>query len=246
MLHKKDELLKIVVNCAEDFAPYHGKDISDRHIIMNCADTGCVPAAVEGCVIEGGTLTCRKLSRTKLINMESVSADELHLCMFLSCRKVQCGDYDEGYKAEACQFFHCSEISINYAAVEDCIFNDFEILFLTGTCIHNCLFSEITCNNDCAISMEDGEISESCFEHIKLLNDSYLIDGIGDAYVNESVFADIRTERDDREIFRMEEERGFIIKKTKEFSFVDEDTCRGLDLITDLDGNIDMTRFAGV
>lgn len=95
----------------------------------------------------------------------------------------------------------------------------------------SCLIQNIVCENDCAISMEDGEISEVSFENIDLRNDSYLVEGYGVPWVGESVFMNIRTSREDKELFHMEEETGIIFKKRKEFQFVDEFSAQGLILL---------------
>ena len=87
--------------------------------------------------------------------------------------------------------------------------------------------------------MEDGEISEVSFENIELRNDTYLIEGYGVPWVGESVFVNIRTSREDKELFHMEEETGIIFKKTKEIQFVDEYSCTGLDLVMGLDGKLE-------
>ena len=95
----------------------------------------------------------------------------------------------------------------------------------------NCIIANIICEDDCAISMEDGELTNISFENIELRNGSYLIEGYGNPWVENSVFINIRTSREDSEIFHMEETKGKIFKKKVEYSFVDEESCSGLELI---------------
>ena len=130
----------------------------------------------------------------------------------------------------------CEEITIDEATVEDCIFDGFETLFPTSTRMDNCIIANVICENDCAISMEDGELTNISFENIDLKHDSYLIEGYGNPWVENSVFVNICTSREDYEIFHMEETKGKIFKKKVEFRFVDEDSCSGLELIPILSG----------
>ena len=139
-------------------------------------------------------------------------------------------EFEEGASIEDCIFENCGRVTVGECEVKSCIFTDVEILSRNSN-FTDCTFNKIVCHDDCVISMEDGEISGCSFENIKLFEDSYLIEGFGDAWVEKCEFKDIQTERDDHEIFHMEEEAGFIIKRKKEYSFVDEGSCKGLNRI---------------
>ena len=227
----KNELEKIVINSEQDLKAFEGQNLKGKYLILNDVIKSIKLGSLEGCIVEGGGIVCKKMSGCNICDTIYTYADEIHLSLFQRCKEVQCGDYDEDYSIKASRFFECGRISVNDAKITDCIFDNFDILFLTTTNMDNCIISNIICKEECVISMEDGELTNISFENIDLKNDSYLIEGYGNPWVENSVFVNIRTTRDDYEIFHMEEIRGKIFKKKVEFSFVDEDTCSGLDLI---------------
>ena len=231
-----ENMEKLTISTEAEALRYRNEKVSDKHIEILSTAWDTKFGSLENCVIEGGNIICKSMYKAKFKGAEKVCADEVVFSTFDSCKKVQIGEYDEGYKAETSQFFNCGDITISEASVTDCIFNNFETLYLTNVEMKSCLIQNVICKNDCAISMEDGEISEVSFENIELRNDSYLIEGYGVPWVGESVFMNIRTSREDKELFHMEEETGIIFKKTKEIQFVDEFSCSGLDLVTSLDG----------
>ena len=61
--------------------------------------------------------------------------------------------------------------------------------------------------------------------------------------IEHSSFSNIRTSREDKEIIICEQTVGKIFKKKKQFCIVDEDSCTGLNCITDLDGAIKIGGF---
>ena len=227
----KNELEKIVINSPEELRPFEGKDLTGKYIVMSVTVKDIKLGSLEGCVIEGGGIVCAKLSRCNIYDTDHTYADEIYLSIFQRCKSITCGGLDEGYSVKASQFLNCGEILVYDAAVEDCIFDNFRIMFPTNVEMSNCIISNITCEEDWAISMEDGEFSNISFENIDLKNDSYLIEGYGSPWVGDSVFVNVRTSREDYELFHMEETKGKIFKKKVEYSFVDEDTCSGLELI---------------
>lgn len=238
-----ENMERITISTMAEALRYRNEKVSDKHIEILSTAWDTKFGSLENCVIEGGNVNCKSMCKAKFRGAGKVYADEVIFSVFENCKEVQIGEYDEGYKAETSQFFNCGEITINEASVKDCIFNKFEILNLTNTTMKSCLVQNIVCENDCAICMEDGEISEVSFENIELRNDTYLIEGYGEPWVEDSVFLNIRTSRDDRELFHQEEIKGLIIKKKKEYCFVDEASCSGLDLVTVLKGNIDFNKF---
>jgi len=161
--------------------------------------------------------------------MKYVYVDEIYLSSMQRCKAVQCGGFDDDFGVEGSWFSDCEEISINESTVTACIFHGFKTLSLVSTSMDNCRVYDVLCDGECAISMEDGEMTNVVFEDIELKNDSYLIEGYGEPWVESCVFANIHTSRDDCELFHMEETRGKIFKTTKEYCFVDEESCSGLD-----------------
>ena len=227
----KNELEKIVINSVEELKIIEGMDLNDKYLVMNTSVKNIKLGTLEGCIIEGGDIVCQKLSRCNLYDVSYTYADEIYLSVLQRCKKVQCGGIEDNYSIKASRFFGCGEITVDDAMVEDCIFDNFKIMFPTSTTMDNCIVSNVTCENDCVISMEDGELKNISFENIDLRNGSYLIEGYGNPWVENSVFVNIRTSREDYEIFHMEETKGKIFKKKVEYSFVDEESCSGLDLI---------------
>ena len=238
-----ENMERITISTESEALKYRHEKVSDKHIEILSKAFDTYFGSLENCVIEGGNVICKSMYKAKFKNAEKVCADKVIFSVFDSCKRVQIGDYDEGYKAETSQFFNCGDIIINEASDKDCIFNNFETLNLTNAEMTDCLIMNVICENDCAISMEDGEMSNVSFENIELRNDSYLVEGYGAPWVRDSVFMNIRTSREDRELFLLEEEKGFIIKKKKQFNFVDEDSCSGLNLIRGLDGAIEIGSF---
>ena len=239
----KEELQKIVVSSAEDLKPFAGKCIEGKYIYLKTVVKDVKPDVIRGCVIEGGGIACRRMEKCELSDMDYVFAEKMNLTVIKRCHRVEIGDVSEGYELTASQLFNCRVISVTDGIVRDCIFNDFETLYLTNVEAENCLVMNVVCDNDCAISTEDTSFSEFSFENIELRNESYLIDAYGDTSVENSVFKNIRTSREDYEIFNMEETEGIIFKRKKKYSFVDEDSCSGLNLIMDINGKIDMENF---
>ena len=234
-----ENMEKLTISTEAEALRYKNEKVSDKHIEILSTAWNTKFGSLENCVIDGGNVICKSMYKAKLRGAGKVYADEVIFSVFENCKEVQIGEYDEGYKAETSRFFNCGEITINEASVKDCIFNNFETLYLTNVEMKSCLIQNVVCEKDSVIDMEDGEISEVSFENIELRNDTYLIEGYGVPWVGESVFVNIRTSREDKELFHMEEETGIIFKKTKEFQFVDEYSCTGLDLVMGLDGKLE-------
>lgn len=233
----KNELEKIVINSAEELKVFEGQDLNGKYLVLNEIIKDIKLGTLEDCVIEGGGLVCKKLSRCNLYEVSYTYADEIYLSVLQRCKKVQCGSIEDNHSIKASQFFCCGDILIDDATVEDCVFDNFEMISPTCTTMSNCIIANIVCDKECVINMEDGELTNISFENIELRNGSYLIDGYGNPWVEKSVFANIRTSREDHKIFHMEETRGKIFKKKVEFSFVDEESCCGLDLIAKIKDN---------
>lgn len=227
----KNELEKIVINSVEELKAFKEQDLNDKYLVLNVTVKNIKLGTLEGCVVEGSGVVCKKLSRCNLYDVQYTYADEIYLSVLQRCKKVQCGDIEDNYSIKASQFFGCEEITIDDAVVEDCLFDNFKIMFPTSTTMDKCIISNVTCENDCVISMEDGELTNISFENVDLRNGSYLIEGYGNPWVENSVFVNIRTSREDYEIFHMEEIKGKIFKKKVEYSFVDQKSCSGLELI---------------
>lgn len=235
-----ETLEKIIIETEAELKKYEGQNLNNKHLIINFDSENIKLGTLENCQIEGKKLICKKLVKCKLFKMEKVYADKLHLAKFSQCKEIRIGDYSEDNKISASMFFDCDTIMLTDADVDDCIFKNFKTLYLTNCIMENGLVAAIECENDCAISMEDGSISDVSFENISLKNDSYLIEGFGEPWIENCVFLNVRTSREDKEIFHQEETKGKIFKRKKEYSFVDEESCSGLNLIMNSDGEFEL------
>lgn len=130
-----------------------------------------------------------------------------------------------------CTFENCGQITLEEGTVNNCVFKNVGLIFANDVKIYDSRFEEMACKNDCIISMEDTKITGCTFSNIKLLNDSYIGDGVGDVWVEKCVFENIYTERFDKELFRNEETVGTVFKKKKAYCIIDEESCIGLDTI---------------
>lgn len=69
------------------------------------------------------------------------------------------------------------------------------------------------------------------FKDVELTNEAYLVNGVGDVWIESCSFENISTDREDRELFFCEETVGKIFKKKVQFQIADTDSCKGLDKI---------------
>jgi hypothetical protein len=98
-------------------------------------------------------------------------------------------------------------------------------------------------DNHCVIRLEDGSISGCAFKDVRIENNSYLCDAVGDVYVSNCKFKHIRTDRKDKNVFHCADTVGRIFKRKRERNIVDEESCSGLEWVTGLDGAIEIGSF---
>jgi hypothetical protein len=153
-------------------------------------------------------------------------------------------EFEDGTKIVDCVFEDCGDITFDECAIEGCTFKRVETVFLTRSSVNNCSFSELVCDNDLILSVEDTTIAQCRFDDVELRNNSYLCDGVGTSWVEQCNFSHIRSSRDDKEIIHCEETVGKIFKRKKEFCIVDKDSCTGLNCIAGLDGAIEIGSFS--
>lgn len=151
--------------------------------------------------------------------------------------------FEEGTCIEDCVFEDCGDITFDENNVKGCTFKRISTIFSTRSSFEDSSFSELYCENDMIISLEDTEITDCSFDDVELQNDSYLCDGVGTSWLESCAFSRIRTSREDKEIIFCEETVGKIFKRKKQFCIVDEDSCTGLECIADLDGAIEIGHF---
>ena len=151
--------------------------------------------------------------------------------------------FEEGAAVRNCIIEECGTVSFEDSKITNCEFYKTELIFTRDCDFEECNFSNIVADGGMAISLEDGNIRNCKFDNITLLENSYVVDGVGDCWIEECNFSNIRTSREDKEIIICEETVGKIFKKKKQFCIVDEDSCTGLNCIADLDGAIEIGSF---
>ena len=221
----KENLEKVVFESLEDIKLYEGKDISDKHIIIKEKLDPVKLGNLKNCFVEGTNVICTKLINCQVENLANVYADEIESCIFKYCYKIQCGDYDEEFTLKDCQFLNCIKVIVSYSRIENCKFNKIHTLYLTCTDMTDCEISDVICEDDCVISMEDGNISKCVFDNLDLRNDSYIVNGYGSPFIEECTFKNIKSSLDYDELFNCEETVGFVSKKIKKYCIHDEATC---------------------
>lgn len=143
-------------------------------------------------------------------------------------------EFEDGTKVLNCTFENCERVAFDECEVDACTFHCIETIDFVRTNVKNSSFCDITCENDMVISLEDSKMSHCAFKDIALKNDSYLFDGTKDAWIEYCEFSQIQTSRVDREIANCEEIVGGIFKKKKRFCIIDESTCKGLSLSSEM------------
>lgn len=130
-----------------------------------------------------------------------------------------------------CVFENCRSITIDTGIVKNCSFCNSSLIILRDTEVFQSTFKDSVSDVDTLISLEDSKIWYSSFNNLKLLNDSYLCDGVGDSWIESCCFDQISTSRQDGCIINCEETVGKLFKKTKKFCIVDESSCKGLEQV---------------
>ena len=143
-----------------------------------------------------------------------------------------------------CIFANCGQITLEEGTAVRCVFAETETIFLDNTKVYDSIFRDLRCDQGgFVISMEDSTLSGCKFFDVRLENDNYLADGVGDCLVEKCSFERISTDREDRELFVCEETKGKIIRRKREYDMVDHDSCTGLELVTDQFGAIVIGSF---
>ena len=132
---------------------------------------------------------------------------------------------------ENCTFENCQIIYFSDCKVNNCQFNGAETIHADRTPIDGCDFEHLRCDNDCVLCLEDSEVSYCNFKDVELTNGAYLVNGVGDVWIESCSFENISTDRADRELFFCEETVGKIFKKKVQFQIADTVSCSGLDKV---------------
>ena len=132
---------------------------------------------------------------------------------------------------EDCVFEDCHTVCFSDCKVNNCQFYGAETIYADRTPIDGCDFEHLRCDNDCVLCLEDSEVSFCTFKDVELTNEAYLVDGVGDVWIESCSFENISTDRKDRELFFCEETVGKIFKKKVQFCIADTSSCSGLDKV---------------
>ena len=132
---------------------------------------------------------------------------------------------------EDCAFEDCHTVYFSDCKVNNCQFYGVETVYADRTPIEGCDFEHLRCDNDCVLCLEDSEISFCTFNDVELTNEAYLVNGVGDVWIESCSFENISTDRSDRELFFCEETVGKIFKKKVQFCIADTESCSGLDKV---------------
>ena len=143
-----------------------------------------------------------------------------------------------------CIFENCGQLTLEEGTAVRCVFSKVDTLFLDNTKVYDSVFRELHCDQGgLIISLEDSTISGCKFKDIRLENDNYLGDGVGDCLIEKCSFEKISTDREDKQLFICQDTVGKLIKRKREYDMVDHDSCTGLELVTDQFGAIVIGSF---
>lgn len=171
-----------------------------------------------------------------LLTAEKAVVENVTFCNFPRITAIS-------YNFKNCAFEDCNQISFTHCQIENSRFHRLETLFLENSNLQDCTLRHLWTDHHCVICLEDGSISGCTFKDVRLENNSYLCDAVGDVWVGKCKFSGIRTDRKDKKLFHCEETVRKIFKRKKEFDILDEESCTGLEWITGLDGAIEIGSF---
>lgn len=137
----------------------------------------------------------------------------------------------EDLHVQNCRFENCGSVSFMDCTLMDSHFEYIETIYATRTPIQSCTLEHLYCDNDCIMALEDSDVAGCIFRDVELRNKSHLVNGVGDVWIDRCTFETIRTDCEDQDIFFCEEAVGKLLKRKKQFSIVDVDSCRGLEAV---------------
>ena len=125
-----------------------------------------------------------------------------------------------------CYFQNCGRLTISDGTAAQCVFSNFEVLFIDNCKIYESLFQDVEKGEkDLLISMENSTLSDCHFSNIHMLDDCYLCDGVGDCTIEKCTFHDVTTQREDEELFVCEDFKGKVFRRRYTYDMVDWRSC---------------------
>ena len=133
-------------------------------------------------------------------------------------------------RIEHCVFEDCDLIIMEDCIINDCIFENTNIVKAVSSTISNSRFRDITCTfSDSIIVIEQCDIINCTFEKLKLYNKSYLIDADIASWVEACTFTDIQSSRFDKALIHTSQKKHGFFSWGKKPCVVDKASCEGLD-----------------
>jgi len=129
-----------------------------------------------------------------------------------------------------CMFENCDTVKLEEGTAVRCVFSKDRTIWLDDMKVYDCEFRDLhTSEKGSIIDMEDSTVSGCHFCDIRVEDDNYLIDGIGDCTVEKCDFERVRSRRGDGALFFCQEFVGKLFRRLREYDMVDRDSCSGLD-----------------
>ena len=227
----KSKLEKITVSSCSNMRNLQYADIKDKYIVITTVEKGIIINSLEGCVIEGGVFQCNEVKNCNVYGVEYASANEITNSFFINCKHVELNPYGDRGSMYDVQFYSCEQIQANDSTIKDIIFDEPGDLYFDNCDISYCMIRDVESDDGCVICLDEGKMRNCEFSNITIKDEGYLIEGFGNPWVENCAFNNISTDREDKELFLLEETKGVIFKKKVRYEFVDTESCSGLDKI---------------
>ena len=129
-----------------------------------------------------------------------------------------------------CIFENCDTVELMDGTATKCVFAGGGAVWMNSVKMSDCNFQGMHGRTGSSIvDMDDSSISGCSFSDIQIVDDNYLIDGIGDCTVEKCSFERVRSEREDGELFFCQEFVGKLVRRLRECAMVDWSSCTGLE-----------------
>lgn len=153
-------------------------------------------------------------------------------CEFINCK---CVTLDNDSSVINCKFTNCENLQFMDGDVKNCSFSSIKLIEFTNCKVAGCKFDKIRSSFNPFCYLSDTNMKNCAFTDAELRDDAYLIEAFGGCWVEHCDFSDIATERYDTELFSCKRTKGTIFQRTIDIEFVDQDSCKGLDKVRELE-----------
>ena len=128
-----------------------------------------------------------------------------------------------------CIFEHCGDIAIESCELRNCVFFSIDTINLNDSMVIGSIFQTMCSCYTSPIILTDSELTGCLFTDITLANKSFLCIGHGNSHVGLCTFHNIATDRRDCMLFYYEKLEDNSNEENTSSSFVDTDSCAGLE-----------------